>query len=136
MYTSGSTRGSSVPTGHPPRRAAEQFDFELCSLLAHMGDSGKDAGRGEPQRELVRVVENDRVIDAHFPACDMCGRGAATLASTLHVYHGAPDSALGALRTERSGAPERQTAPWFHHIRLQTPARCIRSSNSRSRWAR
>jgi hypothetical protein len=40
-----------------------KLDFELGHLLANMGDPSNDVTRQQAQRELVRVVKNDRVID-------------------------------------------------------------------------
>ena len=40
-----------------------ELDFELCDLVPDRCDPGKDVARQQPQRELVRVVKNDRVVD-------------------------------------------------------------------------
>jgi hypothetical protein len=42
--------------------ALSKVDFELRNLLLYTTDSGKDVARQQTQRELVRVVKNDRVI--------------------------------------------------------------------------
>jgi len=39
-----------------------KVDFELRNLLPYTSDSAKDVARQQTQRELVRVVKNDRVI--------------------------------------------------------------------------
>jgi hypothetical protein len=39
-----------------------KVDFELRNLVPYTSDSGKDVARQQTQRELVRVVKNDRVI--------------------------------------------------------------------------
>jgi hypothetical protein len=45
--------------GEPLRKV----DFELCDLMRERCDSGKDVARQQAHRELVRVAENDRVVD-------------------------------------------------------------------------
>ena len=40
-----------------------KLDFQLCNLLPDMCDSGKDVTRQQAQCELVRVVNDDRVVD-------------------------------------------------------------------------
>jgi hypothetical protein len=40
-----------------------KLDFELCDLLPYMCDSSEDVTRHETNSQLVRVVENDRLVD-------------------------------------------------------------------------
>jgi hypothetical protein len=40
-----------------------KVDFEFGHLLATMGDPSNDVTRQQAQRELVRVLKNDYVID-------------------------------------------------------------------------
>jgi hypothetical protein len=40
-----------------------KLDFELCDLLRHRCHPGQDVTRQQTQRELVRVMKNDRVVD-------------------------------------------------------------------------
>ena len=43
-------------------------DFETCDLLRHGRDSSEDVTGQQAHRELVRVVNNDRVVDVQFRA--------------------------------------------------------------------
>ncbi len=36
--------------------------FELCDLLACIRDAGKHVAGEQPQRKLVRVAKNDRIV--------------------------------------------------------------------------
>lgn len=40
-----------------------KLDFELCDLMRQGCDSGNDVTRQQARSEVVRVVENDRVVD-------------------------------------------------------------------------
>jgi hypothetical protein len=39
-----------------------KLDLEHCVIVPHRCDSGKDVAGQQPQRELVRVLKNGRVI--------------------------------------------------------------------------
>jgi hypothetical protein len=39
-----------------------ELDLELCNLFPYRGDPGEDVARRQPQRELVRVVQNDCAV--------------------------------------------------------------------------
>jgi hypothetical protein len=57
--------------------ALSKVHFELRNLLPYMSDSGKDVARQQTQRELVRVLKNDRVIYRQvepYSSRDRCGR--------------------------------------------------------------
>src|SRR5215469_5702328 len=43
-----------------------KLDLELCDLVRCRGDSGNDVTRQQPHSELVRIVENDRVLDGQI----------------------------------------------------------------------
>ncbi|GGZ53010.1 hypothetical protein GCM10010344_18940 [Streptomyces bluensis] len=40
-----------------------ELDFELCDLLRHRCHPGQDVTGQQTQSELVRVMENGRVVD-------------------------------------------------------------------------
>ena len=44
------------------RESSRKLNLEARDLTARMGDSGKDIAREQTQSELVRVVENNRVV--------------------------------------------------------------------------
>jgi hypothetical protein len=46
-------------TGEP----LSNLDFELCNLMLDRGHPGQHVTRQQTQTELVRVPENDRIID-------------------------------------------------------------------------
>ena len=48
-------------------RISPALDFERCArVIRHGRDPGDDVARHEPQREPVRVVKNDRVVDCQI----------------------------------------------------------------------
>ena len=61
-----------------------ELDFKLCNLLPHRGDPGKDVAWRQPQRQLVRVVENDCVVGWQ---ADRCGDRSRSRDRTRHVGH-------------------------------------------------
>ena len=53
-------------SGHREPRFGEplsQLDLELCDLMCHGCHSGQNITRQQAKSELVRVVEDDRVVD-------------------------------------------------------------------------
>jgi hypothetical protein len=60
-----------------------ELDFELCSLLPHMGDPGKDVAWRQPQRQPVRVVENDCVAGRSSDAATEVAAAIARVTSDI-----------------------------------------------------
>ena len=48
---------------------SSKVDFELRNLVPYTSDTGKHVARQQTQRELVRVVKNDRVINRQVELC-------------------------------------------------------------------
>jgi len=67
---------------HPRLRSAHRvlgfgeplskLDFELCVLPGHGRDPGNDVARHQTEDEPVRVVKNNRVVDAQVERCGRC----------------------------------------------------------------
>jgi len=45
------------------REPLSKFDLELCDLMRHRCNPGQNVTGQQTQRELVRVMKNDRVVD-------------------------------------------------------------------------
>jgi hypothetical protein len=46
------------------REPLSKLDLELCDLMRHRCNPGQNVTGQQTQRELVRVMKNDRVVDS------------------------------------------------------------------------
>jgi hypothetical protein len=63
-----------------------ELDFELCNLSSHRGDPGKDAAWRQPQCQLVRVVENNRVVGRQVERCSDRSRSRDRTRDVGHLH--------------------------------------------------